>query len=1076
MKRNLTFLLICLLCVSFFQSNAQENGFTVSGEVVASNDGMALPGVNVKLKGTSIGTVTDQEGSYVIETKTPDGVLVFSFLGFITQEVPINGQRNIPVSLEADTETLDEVVIIGYGEQSRETVTNSISRVGAAEFDKAPGQNPLLQLQGKVAGLSLQVQDGQPGSSPQIFIRGGSSTSPEGDAPLFIVDGLVSQGTRSINDLNPDDIESVQVLKDAASTAIYGARAANGIIIVKTKTGKEGKPVINLRYTHGIEEQMKRLPLLNAREYVYLTRKNTMEFNTTNPDFYLGGGRYGMSTGNPRNSNNTLEFLDVYIRDYGQEYVDDLLANQGWETMEDPATGKMLIFQDNDYQDATFQTGGKQELDFDISGGTERARYYFGLGYLNQEGIVRGTDYRNYSALFNGDFKLSDKWSVNTKFTYQQRKSNAPNNYEWVLSRSVLMPPTYRQYYEDGLPAPGEGISSFRNRLHEIYYKTKYNDVNVYRTNIQIGANWDILPGLKFQPSVYYFTAEGIENYFEAYNQTVTNRPASANHNFDRHFQVDGLLTYTKQFGSGHNVNAILGGSYNNDYAYRMNGSGREALTDHIPTLNASSDITQRVSTTKSYDAMLSYFTRVNYDFNQKYMFTASLRADGSSRFAEDNRWGYFPGVSAGWNLHREDFFEPISSTVSHFKLRSSWGKTGNNSLSVFDSQGRYSTGFAYMGNVGILNTALMNSKLMWEQTASFDVGVDLGFLGDRVMLLVDYYNKLTDRRLFDKPLWSQTGYSSIRSNFGSIRSRGFEVELQTTPIRNENFQWNLDMTFAYNRSIAVELPENEEDKNRVGGNYVYDPALGDYVKVGGIAEGERYGGRWAYSYQGVYQTDEEAANAPEDKNASGRTKTAGDAIFADLNNDGVLDNNDMVFMGYIRPDKTGGMVNSFRYKNLSARFVVDWAVGHVIDNSFMGNVMGSSRNNNNAFREATTESWQGEGHQATYPKYTVQSDFDYNFRNHMRWDNAIGSNGSNNSLYYGKGDYIAFREVSISYQLRSEFLKKARITGLEIFGGVYNLGYITAYKGMMPEIFDGVDYGTYPRPRHINFGLKATF
>src|SRR5699024_9453479 len=448
----------------------------------------------------------------------------------------------------------------------------------------------------------LQIQNGQPGSSPQIFIRGGSSTSPEGDAPLFIVDGLVSQGTRSINDLNPDDIESVQVLKDAASTAIYGARAANGIIIVKTKTGKEGKPVVNLRYTHGVEQQMEKLPLLNARDYVYLTRKNTVEFNKTNPDFYLEGGRYGMSTGNSRNSNNTLEFLDVYLRDYGQEYVDDLLANQGWETMEDPATGKMLIFQDNDYQGATFQTGGKQELDFDISGGTERARYYFGLGYLNEEGIVRGTDYRNYSALFNGDFKLSDKWSVNTKLTYQQRKSNAPNNYEWVLSRSVLMPPTYRQYYEDGLPAPGEGISSFRNRLHEIYYKTKYNDVNVYRTNIQIGANWDILPGLRFQPSVYYFTAEGIENYFEAYNQTVTNRPASANHNFDRHFQVDGLLTYTKQFGNGHNVNAILGGSYNNDYAYRMNGSGREALTDHIPTLNASSDITQRVSTTKSYD------------------------------------------------------------------------------------------------------------------------------------------------------------------------------------------------------------------------------------------------------------------------------------------------------------------------------------------------------------------------------------------------------------------------------------------------------------------------------------------
>lgn len=1078
MKRIVTCLFFLLLCVFYLSTHAQQASFTIKGRVTAADNHQSVPGVSVKLKDTALGTVTDQQGRYTLTVPSKEGTLIFSYVGYQTLEVAIENKDQVDVSLTGDAEALDEVVIIGYGEQSRTTVTNSVTRVGSEEFDKAPGQNPLLQLQGKVAGLSLQVQDGQPGAAPQVFIRGGSSTSPEGDAPLFIVDGLVSQGTRSINDLNPDDIESVQILKDAASTAIYGARAANGIIIVQTKTGKLGKAVINARYTQGIDQQASRLPLLNARDYIYLSRKNTLDFNKSNPDFYLTGGRYGMSTGNPRNSRNTLEFLDVYLNDYGQDYVTHLIENEGWETMDDPVTGKKLLFQNNDFQDATFQTGNKQEADVDISGGTEKARYYFGLGYLNQDGIVRGTNYKNYSALFNGDFKLSDKWSVNTKFTYQQREANAPNNYEWVLSRSVLMPPTYRKYYENGLPAPGEGVSSFRNRLHEIYYKTKYNDVDVYRTNMQLGANWNILPGLSFKPSIYYFSAEGIENYFEAYNETVTNRPASANHNLDRHLQADALLTYNKEFAQLHHVNAILGGSYNHDYAYRMNGTGREALTDHIPTLNATSELTQRVSTTKSYDAILSYFTRVNYDFDQKYMLAASLRADGSSRFAKDHRWGFFPGVSAGWNLHREDFFQSLSRTLSHLKIRGSWGKTGNNALSVFDSQGRYATGYSYMGDVGILNIALMNSNLVWEQTASFDAGLDFGILNDRITILLDYYSKLTDRRLFDKPLWSQTGFSAIKSNFGSIRSRGFELELHASPIRGNRFSWDIDMTFAYNRSIALELPENEEEKNRVGGNYVYDPALGDYFKVGGIAEGERYGGRWAYHYLGVYQTDEEAANAPVDRNASGRTKTAGDAIFEDLNNDGVLDNNDMIFMGYIRPDKTGGMVNRFSYKNLSLRFVVDWAVGHVIDNGFKGNIMGSSRNNNNAFSEALTDSWQYEGHDAQYPKYTVQSDFDYNFRNHMRWDNGIGnsSGGSNNSLYYQKGDYIAFRELSFSYRLESDFLKKASVQRLELFGGVYNLGYITKYDGMMPEIFDGTDYGTYPRPRQYNFGFRATF
>ncbi|MGO3653488.1 MAG: TonB-dependent receptor plug domain-containing protein, partial [Sphingobacterium sp.] len=462
----------------------------ISGHV-KDDEGVPLEGVTVE--GGGVSSSTSEDGMFLLEEQAVGGKLVFSAIGYRAQTLTVPPEGELEVFMVKEQTDIDEVVVIGYGEQSRSTVTTSVSKVDAEEFDRAPGQNPLLQLQGKVAGLSLQVQDGQPGASPQIFIRGGSSTSPESDAPLFIVDGLVSQGTRSINDLNPDDIASVQVLKDAASTAIYGARAANGIVIVTTKKGKMGKPQINLRYTHGIEQQMKRLPLLNARDYVHLTRKNIAAFNTSNPEFFLDGGRYGMSTGNPRDANNTLAFLDDYINDYGQEYVDGLISQQGWETMGDPATGRKLLFQDNDYQKATFQTGGKQELDFDISGGTEKARYYFGLGYMNQDGIVRGTDYANYSALFNGDFKLSDKWSINTKFTYQLRKTNAPNNYEWVLSRSVLMPPTYRQYYENGLPAPGEGISSFRNRLHEMYYKTKYNDVNVHRTNLQVGANWDIL-------------------------------------------------------------------------------------------------------------------------------------------------------------------------------------------------------------------------------------------------------------------------------------------------------------------------------------------------------------------------------------------------------------------------------------------------------------------------------------------------------------------------------------------------------------------------------------------------------
>ncbi|GAA0560650.1 SusC/RagA family TonB-linked outer membrane protein [Chitinophaga japonensis] len=984
---------------------------------------------------------------------------------------------------------LVEVVAIGYGQQSRGTVTNSISKVKEAEFSHTPAANPLLQLQGKVAGLSLQVSDGQPGATPKVFLRGGTTASPEGDAPLYIIDGVI----RTINEINPDDIESVQVLKDAASTAIYGARAANGIIIVTTKSGKSGKAVVNFKYTFGIEKQARRYDFTSARDYIYVSRKNTADFNKTNPDFFLTGGRYGMSTGNPRNSRNTLEFLDTYVQDYGQDYVNQLLHNEGWETMTDPVTGRELIFKETDYQDVTFQTAYKQEYDVNVSGGTDKATYYLGLGYLNQDGIVLGTFYKHYSGLFNGTYKVSDKLSFNTNLSYQVRRNSDAFNYQNVLSRSVSMPFTYRLNYEDGKPAPGEGITSFRNRNYEVYYKEKYNDVKMYRTTLRLGADWDLLPGLRFSPSFSWFTTEDIQNYFEASNETNTNRPASAIHNQDRHAQLDAILTYDKSLGLRHHIDAMLGTSYINDYVYTMSGSGRGAPTDNIPTLNASAPETQRISTYKSTDVVMSYFGRINYDYDQKYLFSASLRVDGSSRFSEQHKWGWFPGVSAGWNIDREDFWEPLSRPVSRMKLRASWGQAGNNLLSIFDSQGSYSTSYNYIndgtnnsvpvnynGQAGILNAKLANNNLIWEVTTSFDVGLDIGLFDNRISLLVDYYNKLTSNRLFDKPLTASSGFDDIRSNFGSIRNSGFEVELSATPVRTANFSWDLGFTFAYNKGVVVELPENGEDKNRTGGNYVYDPAQKAYVKVGGLAEGERFGQRYAYNLVGVYATDEEAANAPADVESGRRQKIGGDAIWQDVDGNGEIDYRDMVFMGYIRPDKTGGMVNTLTYKGLTMRLVVDYAMGHVIDNAFRARSNASARNNNMTLSDVISDKiWKQQGDQASIPRYTVQSDVDYNWDNHLRPSNGIGASSgysSNNSLYYKKGDYLAFRELSFSYRLKSPLLQKAYIQNLELFAGVYNIGYITGYDGLMPEVYAGNDPGLYPRPRAYNLGVKASF
>lgn len=431
-------ILSVLFAFLFISLNIQADDISskeikVSG-IVQDQTGVELPGVSISVKGIDKGTITNASGEFSIMV-SPDATLIVSFVGMETKEIAVKGRRNIVIVLKESSVLLDEVVAIGYGKQSRALITNSISKINKEEFQKAPGQNPLLQLQGKVPGLSLQISSGQPGADPQLFIRGGSSTSPESDTPLIIIDGIISQGFRNISDMNPADIESIEVLKDAASTAIYGSRAANGIILVKTKSGQKGKPVVSLRYTYGVEQQPQRIPLLNARDYITLSRSNIAKFNQADLTYngkedqakFLSGS-FGMSTGNPRNSKNTLEFLDVYLQKYGQGYVSNLLENEGWQTMADPVTGKQLIFQDNDFQKATFTTGQKHEIDLSISGGTEAINYYVGLRYLNQDGILRGTNYKNYSVLFNGNYKLSEAWSLSTKASLQVRDAVGGGN------------------------------------------------------------------------------------------------------------------------------------------------------------------------------------------------------------------------------------------------------------------------------------------------------------------------------------------------------------------------------------------------------------------------------------------------------------------------------------------------------------------------------------------------------------------------------------------------------------------------------------------------------------------------
>lgn len=1069
----LLFLTLLILCLPPLPAAARTEGavqkkITAQGTVVDERK-EPLIGVNVVVKGTAVGTVTDTDGRFALETP-PDATLVFTYVGMNPAEVAVKNNRPFTVTLQSNDVLLQDVVVIGYGKQSKAALTSSITKVGANDLAVSPSGNPMAMLQGKVPGLEIRVNSGQPGADPQLILRGGTTTSPESDAPMVVIDGSV----RTLKDVNYRDIETIQVLKDAASTAIYGSKASNGIVIITTKQGAAGKNRISFGYGLTVSRQPGRFPISGAREYLTATR--TAALHATNPAKYLEG-TFAMSTANGRDALNTTAFLDDYIGKYGQDYVEDLLYNQGWEIMEDPAApGKMLLFKDTDFQDNLFRTALGHDFNFDLSGGTDKATYYMSFGYLDQEGIVVGSGYDRWSMTLNASYRVLPSLTARGSVNYSMRTSKGVNENN-ALARASLMPPTVRQYYEDGRPAPGELTNTFRTRLHEVYYQERENQVS--RINLAGELDWEIAGGLHFKPMFSFHNYEGKDHNFERENEVIKNRPASENHNMDLHYQFDAILTYDKSFRR-HNLGAMGGFNYIYESTYRFSGSGYDGTSDYVETLNGTAPESQKTTSTLGKKRMSSFFGRINYNYDMKYLFSASVRYDGSSHFAENHKYAAFPGVSAGWNIHREAFFEPLRKVVGNLKYRVSWGKTGNDNLALKNTEGAYSPGYNYGGQSGILNTTLANKDLLWEETASADMGLDAGFFDNRLNFSGDIYRKKTTNRLVDEKLWPESGFASIKSNFGSLVTKGLEFAIDATPVMTRDFRWDVSFNFSFWRTTIGKLPPNGADKNRTGGGVIYDPVLGKYIETGGFAEGERIGSRFAYRLDGVYATDEAAAEAPYDTQVSatwmGKGKCAGDAIWHDADGNGVIDSRDMVFVGYLHPDKMGAFTNTFQYKNLTLRFVTDFSMGNVIDNKFRSQANANSRNNFATIHDVSSpEMWHEPGDRATIPRYDVESDWDNGKRNHARPNTStIGfSGGSVNTLYIRKGDYLAFRELSLGYSLRHPWLSAVHIASLELTAAAYNLGYWTAYDGLTPEV-TGADAGKYPRPRQFVFSVRV--
>jgi TonB-linked SusC/RagA family outer membrane protein len=1117
MKKRHFFSACHLLTLAFFLfpvlASAQSR--TIQGKVVDST-GAGLQNVTVKVKGTKTGTSTAVNGSFSIAVSTPNPVLVFSSVGYTTEEVAAGEQTNITVYLKLMSDALTDVVVVGYTQQSRLKTTASVSKLNPEELTNTSNPSPVQALQGKVAGVSVPISAGQPGGGAvNIIIRGGTKLNvygsglgnnngtpygaSDGTSPLVVVDGVF----RSLADVNPDDIESFQIMKDAASTAIYGARGANGVIVIKTITGSyNSKFTIKLNHRTTWETQARDYHYLDAEQYLRLARttvKNTADpidkNNLLNNGGFSAGTRVYTAKGQYGKNINYTALYDNIVAIEGQAYVDNLLA-KGWKVMDDPINpGTKLLYADNHYQDMLWNTGVTQNENLSMNGGSDKAAYNLSFGYANQAGVLVGTNYKRYTSLGNFRFKAADNFSVDVNLSYQNIRPKYVDAYQNDLVRAIRITPLIRTFKDDGNPMPGE-LYTVRNRFHTL----KYDDMrtSTERFVSRVAGNWVITKGLSFRPAFSYVMNDYRETFFRKATPADEVQPGTQRQKNDyssnsRQLMIDQILQYEFSLRNTHHFMVLGGVNFTKVTGNIASLGSQRATNDYVYTIaEPSTTIVNGVvmtnvtnfSTSLSESRSASSFGQITYDYDERYLFAATLRYDGFSNFTPENKYAWFPSVSAGWNVAKEHFWS--IDAVNALKLRASWGNAGLSELDLTDTYGGYSA-TAYAQGSGILRTNLSNPNLVWESTETLDLAADISLFNNRINLTVDYYNKLTKNRLASKPLPSEAPFSSITFNNGVLRNRGIEIEIGGTPIKSKGFTWKSYFSFAFNRTTIVDLPDNGRAKNRQGGDVVFDPAGKMLVEAGGFAEGERPYQLYAYRVLGVFSTDAEAAawNATKKDNLASPQgiilgKRAGDYIFDDINNDGVIDTKDQVFMGYRTPDMIGGMQNTFSYKGLSLRVTFDYALGHLISNGALARSLGQGR----AFNEGAPEEalgndiWQKPGDvNKKYARFSF-ADFDFGQRNYLRGATlgVGGGYGSDASTMYEKGDFLALREVTLSYNLPRNIMKKISSSGLNVFVSVYNVGYLTKYKGLNPETYTGFDPGGYPRPRQISVGGTLKF
>lgn len=882
----------------FYSGYSQEREITGT---VTDNEGLPLIGVNIIIENTNRGTQSDFDGNYSIVASAED-VLVFSFVGFSSVRRPVGANSVINVQLNADT-SLDEVVVVGYGTQSKRKVTDNIASISADEINNIPVANMQGALVGKAAGVQITQINGKVEGGVKMRVRGIASISSSQE-PLYVIDGMPlinddeSVSAAPINPLisiNPNDIESIEILKDASSAAIYGARGTNGVVLITTKKGKAGKSKISINTSNGWSRATNKLEWLNAEEYVELFTE-------------ASANTYGAS--------------DTWLTEEGG-YFDDMANGLNWRT------GEI----DTDWQEYALVNGSVQDHTVSLSGGSEKTKFFLSGGYNRTEAIIRGNDLERYSIRSNIDHNVSDRLSVGFNAGVSKSRISrigTDNSFATPLQAVAQSPisPAYQ---------PGGVIPNNDSTIYYNFLMQEYNgdwDANIFRVLLNTYAQYYLLPDLNFRTEIGYDNNNQTEEYFSGSltQSSSTNGYADANAVQSDKYSISNYFNYVTTFNRDYDLDVIVGMSFEESARSRQFTAGTEFPSDDLQTVASASEITSGSSSRTRYN-FLSYFGRATFSLFDKYLLKGSLRYDGSSRFGSDNRYGFFPAASAGWILSEEDFLQN-SATLSLLKLRASWGVTGNAGIGNFASLGLFS-GRAYNQRAALYPSQLGNPSLKWERTEQVDVGLDFGFFNNRLSGELDYYVKNTKDLLLNQPIPGTSGFSSITRNVGSMANRGFEFVLNTKNIVNADFNWNTSFNLSTLDNEVTELP---------GGDIVAGLNI--------VREGETISSFYLVEYAGVDPANGNALFVKNTLNADGTRDKSTTSRYNDA---------ERIIMGSPYPELMAGLTNNLTFYNFDFSFTFQGEWGASLYNSGGKFQSGNARYEDNQTKDQLNR-WQNPG------------------------------------------------------------------------------------------------------------------